>query len=893
MFGSVSIRKSISWVFNGAVRAIPVAVVIGVGVGLLAGPGYAQNVEIGVTAAVNPEALGKPPAAAARVLHVGINVFSNEAVTTGVKGQTQMLFLDESALTIGPNSSVVLDEFVYDPNAKAGKIALNAVKGVFRFVGGRISKKSPVILKTPTATIGIRGGITLLNVADAGATQAIFLFGDSLTIESEGVTRQITRPGFQVSVSPGEPPSEPAPATKEDLNQSLSALEEGGRDEEEGDGDAVSDSDVAESGLDEEGSSNAPSDLAPTEASTLAAVDTGVDTTEIEDTAETDTASQTTAASNTGLTISSTIFGRLKHATTSANGTDDSSSTLNLAFSDGSVSNGIFTASTTQGEFVANIAVGSFSAESTSQPFGTATLTGTGFVANDETFGFYELTDSGDGHKVLGFGGVPVTGVPTSGTSFYALQDDFVMDSKVPFVRGSDSGSLTPPESESTADTAIVWDTSGSSTAHRAFGHRTMVISGTGTSQKSVMSLAVGEVTLSGGLPRLDGAMLATSRLSTSGALRITDGDIAAAESGTAEFFGGGTDVNYFVIESDTDSGSDAIDVAVGGSDTAIFPNAIALPASDNVGTRTSKTMNGYSGGSLQVVNSSGTVTNTVVFQNETGDPNDITVKTSSTTNKITADINVKDANTSLFTFLRADFGDLDTAFGDSSATSGHSIFVDNQTMGAEDEEKSGVQPVTINTGTTSDVTLGMISVTSSGEFDSGFIPSGVSVCSCSELTWGFWSGDYTLGSNSNEIHMATWVAGEIPALSAISALSGSASYTGHAIGNVVNSSDVYLAIGSWSYNVNFDSPSSSSGTLTSFDSGSYSMGGLTLSSGTNSMNTFSGSITGTSGTGSGKSGSLLGSFMKSSTVDNANMGGHFSISGTNYKASGIFAATK
>ena len=66
---------------------------------------------------------------------------------TTASGQVQMLFLDESALTIGPNSEIVLDEFIYDPNAETGSLILNATKGVFRVVGGKISKKNAVTLK--------------------------------------------------------------------------------------------------------------------------------------------------------------------------------------------------------------------------------------------------------------------------------------------------------------------------------------------------------------------------------------------------------------------------------------------------------------------------------------------------------------------------------------------------------------------------------------------------------------------------------------------------------------------------------------------------------------------------------------------------------------------------
>src|SRR5436190_1628489 len=126
---------------------------------LLSGPALAQ--EVGVTAAVNPQATGTPPERATRTLSVGIDMFRNEKITTGPEGKTQLLFVDGSALSIGPNSDVVLDEFVYDPATGNGKLAMTATKGVFRLVGGKISKNEPVTLKTPTATIGIRGGVVL------------------------------------------------------------------------------------------------------------------------------------------------------------------------------------------------------------------------------------------------------------------------------------------------------------------------------------------------------------------------------------------------------------------------------------------------------------------------------------------------------------------------------------------------------------------------------------------------------------------------------------------------------------------------------------------------------------------------------------------------------------
>ena len=181
-----------------------------------------QNLEIGVAAAVNPDAEGTPPSRETRVLNVGLNVFNNEVIKTSAKGQAQMLFADQSALTIGPNSEVVLDEFVYDPNTKTGKIALSATKGLFRLVGGRISKNTPVTLKTPTATIGIRGGIAFVGVQSTGETNATFLFGDSMSVSNESGTQVARRPGFEINVSAANvAPSVPVPASAQSLSGAL------------------------------------------------------------------------------------------------------------------------------------------------------------------------------------------------------------------------------------------------------------------------------------------------------------------------------------------------------------------------------------------------------------------------------------------------------------------------------------------------------------------------------------------------------------------------------------------------------------------------------------------------------------------------------------------------
>jgi hypothetical protein len=180
---------------------------------LAAAMGSARGDEpIGANAAVNPHGFGTPPAGTTQPLAIGQPVVFNERIATEQAGQTQILFRDQSALSVGPGSDLVIDQFVYDPNAGTGKLAMSATRGVFRFVGGRLSKlDNPVTLKTPSATLGIRGGIFVARVAANGGLTAVFVYGKELTVTAaNGAATAIRRPGFAVSIDrPGGRPSAP------------------------------------------------------------------------------------------------------------------------------------------------------------------------------------------------------------------------------------------------------------------------------------------------------------------------------------------------------------------------------------------------------------------------------------------------------------------------------------------------------------------------------------------------------------------------------------------------------------------------------------------------------------------------------------------------------------
>jgi len=205
-------------------RSLPrTALLAAAALALAAGPAMAR---VGVTSATDGDPLGKPPQQNERVLRIGIDVQANEVVTTNATDRAHLVFLDGTAVTIGPNARLTIDKFVYDPDTRKGDLAITAAKGVFRLVGGKISKNNAITVTTPSSTIGIRGGITIFKVT-ANETLAAFIFGTRLTVAAAGQTQTITRPGYQILVSAGSPPGPPTGIPKGGLALDIAVLETG------------------------------------------------------------------------------------------------------------------------------------------------------------------------------------------------------------------------------------------------------------------------------------------------------------------------------------------------------------------------------------------------------------------------------------------------------------------------------------------------------------------------------------------------------------------------------------------------------------------------------------------------------------------------------------------
>ncbi|MEQ9812904.1 MAG: FecR domain-containing protein [Azospirillaceae bacterium] len=113
---------------------------------------------VGAASRVETSAFRSPSGLAERRdLTVEDPVFAEDLVGTAATGGLRLLFIDGAELTVGPGSEVVLDRFVYDPDATPG-LDVTLSRGVLRFASGFLPEDD-IAIHTPPATLGIRGTI--------------------------------------------------------------------------------------------------------------------------------------------------------------------------------------------------------------------------------------------------------------------------------------------------------------------------------------------------------------------------------------------------------------------------------------------------------------------------------------------------------------------------------------------------------------------------------------------------------------------------------------------------------------------------------------------------------------------------------------------------------------
>jgi len=106
----------------------------------------------------------------------GTGVEMNDSIKTQ-QGKVGITFEDDTRVQVNENSRLVIDDFVYDPKSKAGKLGAKIALGTVRYASGQIAKNSPqnVAVSTPTATISVRGTDFTASVDELGQSTIILL----------------------------------------------------------------------------------------------------------------------------------------------------------------------------------------------------------------------------------------------------------------------------------------------------------------------------------------------------------------------------------------------------------------------------------------------------------------------------------------------------------------------------------------------------------------------------------------------------------------------------------------------------------------------------------------------------------------------------------------------
>ena len=135
------------------------------------------------------------------IAELASDIFSFDTVKTG-QGRMAVEFLDSTVLKLTEHSRVVIDEYIFDPDPSKSKLALNMASGTARFITGKLGKidKKNISIKTPSATIGIRGTDFTTTVDELGQSLIILLPDENG--ESSGEITVETWAGIEVLSEP-------------------------------------------------------------------------------------------------------------------------------------------------------------------------------------------------------------------------------------------------------------------------------------------------------------------------------------------------------------------------------------------------------------------------------------------------------------------------------------------------------------------------------------------------------------------------------------------------------------------------------------------------------------------------------------------------------------------
>ena len=155
----------------------------------------AQADTVGAMKQVVQTVYGTPPQGQQHPKRIGDPVVHNELFETWKESRALVEFIDGSHLTVGANSKVLIDSFVFDPAKSQGNALIDITAGTLRFVTGQMPHGGTVI-RTPTATLTLRGTDVTVRVHPGGTTDT--------TVSDGKVDVQSNADNQTTTIGPGE-----------------------------------------------------------------------------------------------------------------------------------------------------------------------------------------------------------------------------------------------------------------------------------------------------------------------------------------------------------------------------------------------------------------------------------------------------------------------------------------------------------------------------------------------------------------------------------------------------------------------------------------------------------------------------------------------------------------
>lgn len=845
---------------------------------LAAAYGVRADVPVGVTSAVNQDAKARLPGKATKTIALGDAVIRNQVIDTSGEGLVQVLLADGTAFTVGPNSSLVIDSFVYDPDAGTARVSASLSKGFMRFIGGRTSKTpGGATITTPIGTAGIRGAVVDIDLGSAAQGQrggkggkrkggqgsdapphVSLIFGHEVTLTFDGSSRRLFQPGYSIVVDDGHRTIiRTPPAFLKSMQDHLAGHEgaNGGvstppRDEQ------VRTSGVPNHNSESPLASNVP--VPQTRPETPTAPETA--RAGLIEKAAADAIERATPGPVTPQPVSRTAAVRVLTPRAVQDGggngilggSAETDRTGTLTGNEGE--DGAVTLTGGTGFTLPVYADSAFTSHAVSGYLHEgATYSGRAYVGMDG-FRAYMLTDGTN--PLYTVSGTPTANVASAfsaaGTRHYSLSADALGalvtggGAAVPFAFAPRYAGVDLTSAVS-SDLLIAGTPGHSNIAAKGL-QAWIVIDGAGASQKSAVGINTGAISLlaDGASYGFSGARGGTDRLNALERTYAYRGDmasVAGGDGGTAIF---GPNGDYLVLANDLENGSDGfVDRAnyalLGPAQDVDFATAhvASLTSTDTAVSRSygGRTLNGYSAITLALNGMPQLQAGTVRMSFNAAD-----ARFSATFSRFDVDANP--------------YND-EIGFTDSY---GGAVYLDDDNFASAGSNNrsyvvnSRVAPVRIFDGGTSS-----------------------ELCNCAYMSWGWWGRADTADGNVSSGHMGNWVIGDVTANVDLPA-SGSATYSGHAVGSVVDGGAQYIATGDMSATMDF-SARTGNVAITGFDGRDF-----------NSNVSFASSSTFTGANGAT---SITGSFASDGAAAAQGVMGAFSTSDGAWAATGIFGGNR